>query len=425
MLSIEKNILTKDGKRFFYLADTCWSAFTNISLEDWNYYLDYRVTQGFNVVQINVLKQWDSSGTKLKYSPFPFKKEDRKEIFDFSKLNEDYFDRAEKMLEMVKSHGMTPALVLLWSNYVPDTWAANVGVNNQISYEEISNYISYVVKRFRKFHPIYFISGDTDFPTKKTIDCYDKALETAKAIDPKALYTFHIKGRLSEVPEKFLNSMDFFSYQSGHNFEGQHTAYSIPLKLRKMGFSKPIINTEPCYEQISYSRNLYGRYTARDVRKASWSAVLSGADAGITYGAHGIWSWHTKGQSFGIVEGEGFDSPFDWRNALHFRGADDISYLKNIMLRFFRNGIFPLKTELKDEESIRIGANKEMDRFAIYLPVNTEIDISSLGLSKEKVKAMVIDLEKRKSYELGFKNSTQLELSRAEADSLILLDKKG
>ena len=39
-LTIENNILMKNGKPFFYLADTCWSAFTNIKDNDWDYYLD-------------------------------------------------------------------------------------------------------------------------------------------------------------------------------------------------------------------------------------------------------------------------------------------------------------------------------------------------------------------------------------------------
>ena len=48
-LTIENNILMKNGKPFFYLADTCWSAFTNIKDNDWDYYLDYRKSQGFNI----------------------------------------------------------------------------------------------------------------------------------------------------------------------------------------------------------------------------------------------------------------------------------------------------------------------------------------------------------------------------------------
>ena len=72
MLKISKNkqTLLKDGKTFFYLADTCWSAFTNISDEEWDYYLYKRKVQGFNTIQINILPQWDASLTNFNFNPF-------------------------------------------------------------------------------------------------------------------------------------------------------------------------------------------------------------------------------------------------------------------------------------------------------------------------------------------------------------------
>lgn len=48
-----------DGKPFFWFADTCWSAFTSITENDWDYYLTRRAEQGMNVLQINTLPQWD------------------------------------------------------------------------------------------------------------------------------------------------------------------------------------------------------------------------------------------------------------------------------------------------------------------------------------------------------------------------------
>ena len=73
MLRISENKRTfeKDGKPFFYLADTCWSAFTNISDEEWTYYLKRRKQQGFNTIQINILPQWDASETPYHYYPLP------------------------------------------------------------------------------------------------------------------------------------------------------------------------------------------------------------------------------------------------------------------------------------------------------------------------------------------------------------------
>ncbi len=60
-VSQNKRTLLRDGQHFFYLADTCWSAFTSIQENDWITYLDKRKEQGFNTLQINVLPQWDRS----------------------------------------------------------------------------------------------------------------------------------------------------------------------------------------------------------------------------------------------------------------------------------------------------------------------------------------------------------------------------
>ena len=67
--SSQSNFLL-DGTRFFYLADTVWSAFTNITLEEWDYYLKKRHEQGFNVLQINTMPQWDRCMSDTGLYPF-------------------------------------------------------------------------------------------------------------------------------------------------------------------------------------------------------------------------------------------------------------------------------------------------------------------------------------------------------------------
>lgn len=425
MLSIKNQQIYKNGKPFFYYADTCWSAFTNISNDDWKYYLNYRKQQGFNTIQINILKQWDASGDDLSIYPFPITtNEDGSYSFDYSTLNTNYFDRAEKMLIEMQKRDLVPVLVLMWANYVPGTWASHIAKNNLFPYEAIEKYVTYVTKRFKKFNPIYFVSGDTDFPSEETTKYYRKVFEVAKQNDSNALYSFHIKGRFEQLPDEFKNKIDFFSYQSGHNFEGQSTAYKIPIHQRILGFNKPIINTEPCYEQISYSRNMYGRYSARDVRKASWSSVLSGANAGITYGAHGIWSWHHTGATFGIVEGEGFDAPFDWHDAIHFNGANDIAFLKNIILREFPNGCSPTNILINNEESIRSAFNKTRNKLIIYVPTNTKINLKDFNFDETNSKVKVIDLLNHNNKSLNWFKPKTLDMSNVQADSVIILSKE-
>ncbi|MFR3924238.1 MAG: DUF4038 domain-containing protein [Collinsella sp.] len=65
-----------------------------------------------------------------------------------------------------------------------------------------------------------------------------------------------------------------------------------------------MVNSEPCYEQMGASRNVYWRFTAQDCRASVWSSILAGASAGVTYGAHGVWNWQTS-KSQGLGAGRG------------------------------------------------------------------------------------------------------------------------
>lgn len=425
MFEIKNNRIYKDGKPFFYMADTCWSAFTNISMENWNYYVNYRHSQGFNCIQINVLKQWDSSGDELNLYPFPIKKDGNERgahfTFDYSKINTAYFDAAEEKLAVLKEYGMTPVLVLLWGNYVPGTWESKFTNNNLFPYEELEAYVSYVTKRFQKYEPIYFVSGDSDFPTAETVRYYKKVLETARSNDPDAVYTFHINGESMEIPDELAKEADFFTYQSGHFRPGQHFAWDIPQAMLENGYHKPVINTEPCYEQIAASGQI--RFTRRDVRMAAWQSVLSGASAGVAYGAHGVWSWHHFGESFDsfIKKGAGFSLPYDWREALHFPGANDMTFLKHTFCSLFPEGCTADFVLLNNMKEIRCAHDE--NSYAVYLPTSVELDVSPLGLSRNNYAVKAIDLQTKDVYKMTWKDEYRLNLIPCYEDALVVLKK--
>lgn len=422
MLTIDKMRFQQDGRDFFFLADTCWSAFTNAELFEFENYCRIRKNQGFTVIQLNLLRQWDASSTQTRRDPFKLVSLDDTNhyIYDYSQLNIAYFDRVEEMLSIMEKYELTPALVLLWDNYVPDTWTEPMNRNNLMDKNQIEPYVTYVAQRYKKFNPIYFISGDTDFPSEATIEYYNIALTTLKKYDDDALVTFHIRGRLDEIPAVFLEASDFFSYQSGHNKEYPEKVYEIPMKLRANGIQLPIINTEPCYEQISYSRHSFGRFTQEDCRRVAWQSILAGASAGITYGAHGIWSWHRTGERFGIVEGEGFDQPYDLNDAMRFPGADDFGYLKQMVATYQLFDVEPIDLILKNTGQIRLG--KTNTRIVIYLPVNTRLDIHKLELAKDSFTLKAIDLEKRLEMTVDFTEDS-IEMHTGVRDALYIIEK--
>lgn len=423
MFEIKANRIYQDGELFFYMADTCWSAFTNISMENWKYYVRYRHHQGFNCIQINVLKQWDSSGDDLNLYPFPIKKDGEERgahfEFDYSTINQDYFDAAEEKLKVLKEYGITPVLVLLWGDYVPGTWESQYTYHNLFPYEKLEPYVSYVTKRFKKYEPIYFVSGDTDFPTEETIRYYKKVLTTARANDPDAIYTFHINGESMFVPEELAREADFFIYQSGHERPGQHYAYDIPKTMLENGYQKPMINAELCYEQIAVPGQL--RFMRQDVRRAAWQSVLSGASAGVTYGAHGIWSWHHFGGSFDslLKKGEGFPIPYDWQEALHFPGANDMTFLKHTFCSLFPEGCVADFALLNGMDEIRCA--HDSNTYAVYLPTNVELDVSPLGLNRNNCIASVIDLQTKDIYQTTWKEESRLNLLPCYEDALVIL----
>jgi len=422
MFKISKNnrILKKNEKPFFFLADTVWSAFTNIEKKDWIYYLDKRKSQGFNTLQINIMPQWDRS--VIDEIELPFAVEDN--FFNIEKKNEKYFEHVEDMLKIAVDKGFTPALVLLWCNYIPETWAGDFEKTPYFRKEDVRQYTNEMLQQFKKYNPIYLISGDTDFPTENVIDYYYESLEEANTVDPEGLKVLHVKRGLKEIPEKLLNhpGLDLYFYQSGHNAQFQSVAYNFAEYFYNKTPKKPTINSEPCYELMGYSRNEYGRFSREDVRKIAWQSVFSGAFAGMTYGAHGIWSWHEVNSNFGSGLGEGFNPPFNWRDALEFKGAEDYGYLKQFVEA-------EELIDLKPNQSILINKTDEIriaetdSKIYIYVPVNVPIRLKGIFDSSRDY---AIDLENR--YEISIKKqqlegTTIIEMTSILKDSVIVVHK--
>jgi len=380
------------GRPFFWLADTVWSAFTNADFPEWEEYLEYRQKQGFNVLQINILPQHDASESDFEIPPFQKTADGR---FDYSTFNEEYFRRIEKMLDMAKERGFIPALVVLWSNYVGGTWLSRLRPQDVIPFPQAMRYVEYIVETFRKFHPVYIIGGDTDLESREAVEYYLGALEIIKTRDPQALTTIHLLGPAEpryHLPKEIVNSphLDFSMYQSGHGFDWVENPVALAQQFYRLPVKRPIVNGEPCYEGMGHER---GRYGAADVRRAIWRSLLSGAKAGVTYGAHGIWSWHKRGKKWGaswegIVD---FRYPFDWRAALRFRGAWDVAFCRFLFEAFDLFDIEPEEESIGQNQWIRIATGK--DKIVAYFPYATDVTIEKdLG---EYRQFFLIDLEER------------------------------
>lgn len=414
-----KSSFLLDGRPFFYLGDTIWSAFTNVTMEEWEYYLQKRKEQGFTVLQINTLPQWDRcmSDTGL----YPFATEDGQK-FDFTKWDDRYYENAREMCRMAVEKGFQLALVVLWLNYVPGTWGSRILDVNVMPEGFVQEYTERVVAEFDEFHPIYIISGDTDFDTPEAVSYYRTALNTVCEKSPDSLKTMHIRRAYDKIPEEFLDKLDFYMFQSGHNRDGQDMAYILPERLLEKYPKKPLINAEPCYEQMGYSRQIYGRFQAEDMRKAAWSSILAGACAGVTYGAHGIWNWQKINKTVNPVLGEGFDTSFSWQDAIQLPGAWDFGWISQLLLKMQIQEIISSNHLLGNKTSdIRVGRTPD-GRYLIYLPHSTKV---VLGEELEGYTVRAIDLEMKRVAVVGYSveaGKTIVEMHPFGGDALLILE---
>lgn len=419
-ISTDKTYLLRDGRPFFWLADTCWSAFTNITEAEWDEYLELRKSQNFNVLQINTLPQWDRCGSKLNRLPFPTKDGAR---FDFSEILPEYFIRAREMCKKAVEKGFTLMLVVMWCNYVPDTWAANICSDNVMPEECVEPVVRKICESFNPFHPVYAVSGDTGFESEKTVERYRLVADCVEKYAPDALKVWHIKGRYDGLPQEFAERADIYLYQSGHNRASQHMAYKLAETFAARTPKHPVINSEPCYEQMGYSHREYGRFHRKDIRYALWNSLLSGACAGITYGAHGVWNWQKPGMPKNPIGGEGFLRAMPVEQALRFPGAADFSFAKALLEKQNITYLAPCQEILTDyPEDIRAARTER--EILLYVPVNAPF---SLRGSFGGYQARTFDLSTGKEIPSGFvcgEDTAHVEMHSGYEDALILLEKR-
>ena len=323
----------RGGKPFFWVGDTVWSAFTNPTVEEWREYLRYRKAQGFNVLQINTLPQWDRTLPDQGFYPYP-KREDGS--FDLSAApNEVYWKHAREFCRMANEEGFTPALVLCWANIVPGTWLAKIFPEQVCPWEAVEQHIRHAVNCLDEFAPVYLVSGDTDLNSPETVQYYRMAFKLLKETASSSLRTMHLAGGIYELTPELAEECDFYLLQTGHWSNTPELPDELPARMRRLFPGKPVLNGEPCYEQMP---KLTGRwdeppeayFSAEEVVDACRRSILAGARAGITYGANGLWNWCREGsRSNGLAAGM-YGQPAPWREALHFPGAEKIGALAEL-----------------------------------------------------------------------------------------------
>lgn len=319
-----------DGTPFFWMGDTVWAASAKAELSEWINYVEYRKRQGFNIVQLNSLPQHDAS---IPLNRMPF--EIRDGMWDLSQPIPGYFQVLDDMIEIAKDAGMFVAIVALWFDYVPGTnlwWS----LRKRALFDPASaeRYGRYLGARYSAYGAIWIVCGDSDFETPEASAVYDAAATGIReAGGCHSIMTAHLHSETpTPIPLNTRHWLDFHMYQSGHHLKGFNTCLSYAETNRNYYPPRPVVNGEPCYEGLAFKDHATGEMipiTRGHVRETAWKSVLGGSTAGITYGAHGLWSWHCEKDVFPFAPP--MPEPLPWYEAMRMPGAEDVARLRQTL----------------------------------------------------------------------------------------------
>lgn len=324
-LSISENgrYLMQGDKPFFWLADTGWLIFGNLTEEEAVAYLRNRAEKGFNVIQAVLVYSTKELETINKMG---WKAAD---IVD----TPEYWDHVERIVSMAEEMGLYMALLPSWGSLVK---------NNLITEENICTYADFLTERFAKYNNIIWVLGG-DIKADLYIQLYNKFGTYMKKKMPDKLITFHPFGRCASTmwfaKEDWI---DFHMFQSGHrrydqcnlgawDDTGNPSYYGEDnWKYVERDYQlcvKPTLDAEPSYEWILQGLHdeTQPYWTAREVRRYAYWSVLAGA-CGHTYGDNAVMQFYKDG-----IQGVNYGVVCTWDEAVHHEGAGQMGFLRCLM----------------------------------------------------------------------------------------------
>jgi predicted proteasome-type protease len=307
-----------DGTAFFVLADTCWCGPALSSEADWKTYLADRVAQGFTAIQFNMVSPWRAAPTDA----------EGRIAYTLTNgqlaLNEAYYQRLDARFKAINDAGLLAMPVLCWAHKKGDA-------GKELTEEQLIELCRRQVERYRSAHVLWILAGDNHYTTDAAL--WKRIGRAVFAELPSPLVTTHPTGEnfpwASWEDERWLTVL---GYQSGHGDSDKTLAWLTRGPVadygRRQMFTRPCLNLEPAYE----GHNGYSSrkpHTDYSVRRAMYGSLLSTPIAGITYGGHGVWSWHTKaGEEPTDHRGSGVAKI--WSEAIHLPAAGQMKHLRSL-----------------------------------------------------------------------------------------------
>ncbi len=320
-----------DGTPFFWLADTNWQAFMNVSTEVCNYpgcdcsnqfkhIVDNRKSKNFNVYQTYFVPG-SGNGEKSVW----------KDPGKFEKPNEEVFnEKVDKMFEYLNEQGFVIALGLGCHN-------STMGTTQGWDAEVYLRFARYIVARYACYS-IVWISGqeitNMEPAQEKGKTVFEAYMEMSAKIEELDGYKHPNSAHMypawavdaGQVTLDKTSWHDSWTIQGGHGGSAKaKDMYRSYYTACNRGIFKPFIESEVNYEDINC-----GGFTGYDANRwSAWKAILCGS-AGFTYGVTGIWANCFSTNTYtGWFDGKGGSYNYEpWYMGLDKPGSYEMMYMR-------------------------------------------------------------------------------------------------
>jgi hypothetical protein len=381
-------LVDQAGEPFFYAGETSYPLFKRIYREEAYEFLQVRADQGFNVVQVYLLR---GLGTPDIY--------DETTLLDGDpeKPNPHFFANVDRIVDRANQLGIAMGMVATHGEHVH----TDSGSEKVFTIENAFAYGRYLGKRYRDNLVMWYLGGDRR-PTAETRPVWASLAQGLKEGSAGAhLVSYHGPGDSAAPSSSYWVHeepwLDFNTIQSGHGWSVP--CYDFIAHDYGLQPTKPTLNMEASYE--NYADTFTGtrrRITSQQTRMALYWSVLAGA----------------CGHTYGCVDTLGFFDPdrtpylnrdnmywnlhptTPWREALHFEGAVSTGVASRL---------FAMRPwhELVPDQSIIVGGQGLVDNHAqaaraadrsfaiIYLPEGRPISISPEAVASDRVRVSWFD----------------------------------
>jgi len=371
------DLVTADGSRFVWVADTAWFLTQRLTREEVEQYLDTRVEQGFTTIQMVGVAAMDGEfgETANRYGDLPYDG-------DFGALSTtdgndpadetayDYWDHVEFAVRAAHERGLTVALLPAWSR-------VHAGVT--LRPEHGHAYGRFLAERLRDVPVVWVMGGDDIEPHA---DLWKQLTAGVREVDPDGLLTYHPAGWQSSLGR--LEKADFTMVQTSHC---EHVKDGYPPLIEQTLAAKPdapIVDAEPLYEDHPWCWDVAQGYsTPEQTRAQQWWSLFAGG-FGVTYGHHSVWQFNdTDGR-------EAINAPRPtWKDALSSPAAEQMRHLRTFIASM------PTPSPRPDAGVLASGTGEGWDRalavrsedgryVAVYLPTPREVAVDPAKVSGDR-----------------------------------------